>query len=266
MPQNEEEVKIALQDSLMALVQKTLPIVDYDLPPGWPLLTEEAKVAVEPDEELPPEEIARGDREMASAIMMMMKGFKLDKTLCVAFRNDSYAKAAMKRWKKWGLLINNIISFQPSASAKVAIGAPLRPDFLTLARQAREKGCSYLALVAPKAKELQLAAEFIEELGDSRDMCIVFLNARLRSKANVASEVTELRAKLAQKSLPAFHMRFVGAKEQAAVYRSINEKAEGTPWVILRRPQPGEQGPPQELWRGDTEPSLEELKAALANI
>lgn len=279
VPNTLPDVVEALQNSMLAAVKKTLPRVDIELPPGWPLGIEAP--LEDPDQwldgEVPPEEIVRGDREITAGLLSLFQAIKISGVLCLAFRTVKLAKAAKQTWgsKTWGSA--RILSF--TAPPKAAFGGQVgarsgpgvvpRSDFLTQIRQARQEGCTFVAVVAPKVAQLREVAQFEEELikegGDAdKDMCIVLINARLRGRN--LTEGAELRSEMARRFTALFNMRFVGARNQAMVYQALNEDGEATPWVVVRRPEYGSDQRPEVLWQGNREPTADEVKEVVDKL
>uniref|UniRef100_A0A7S4PRX1 DUF1995 domain-containing protein n=1 Tax=Alexandrium monilatum TaxID=311494 RepID=A0A7S4PRX1_9DINO len=245
LPSTMEKLNEELQSSMMTSVEKALPRIDMELPPGLRIGIETQPGKVAPRREAPTlAERMRGDRELAAGFAMLFAGLKNSKSLCVAFRNPKLANLAKRNWGDMGGV--RIISLP---NPKQAFG-----EARSIQDRARRP---FLIAVAPSREQLLKLRELDEERGGK--FCLILLNAGLRGLA----EPDELRDELAAASNPAFHVRFAGPKGQDLVYHRL-----GLPWVVARRKaaEGGDAGEFEfeEVSRSDNEPSYQEVEAALA--
>lgn len=258
VPKTMEEAVQELQNSMLSLVEETVPLADIEVPPGARLGVETDFGELEsPSKKLPPEEIERGDRELAAAVVLLFVQLKLSQLLCVAFRTNSLAARAKKVWKEWGYAA--IFSFPPKSKAEFGKGISGRRrerTFKDLVAEAIKNGYTYLALVAPRAEQLKEVADL--DPATKEKLCIISLNGRLRGRKSD----DELRQSFARQSEALFHLRLT-QRGKGIVYKGRKQEGEGyTPWVLARRTGPEEA--PKEIARFDSEPSRENLESAFA--
>lgn len=238
VPLNASALSNRLQDVIFTVVEKGLPQVDIDLPPGLILGVE----GEEPDELEPKkcskEEEFQGDRELAGGLVQFFYEFKNTVNLCVLFRNRAMATIARGTWGDFGKA--RVVGFPPARQMEIE-----GDSVLSLAQLLRNR--PFVAAVAPRARQLKA----LQELSEAKDvkMLLILLNARVRCRSE---DCTDIRKDVAFASNPVFHVSFAGPKGEGLLYKSIN-----TPWVLVRR----EDG--KELWRGDDEPTKEVVRNAM---
>mmetsp|Transcript_415 Transcript_415/g.1395 ORF Transcript_415/g.1395 Transcript_415/m.1395 type:complete len:330 (+) Transcript_415:25-1014(+) len=250
VPATVEELAEALQDS-MALALARLekgrrPRLDVELPPGLPLGIESALGPLVPPASKPSAaEVDRGDRELASAFLLLFEGLKRTGALCIAFRTERLATAARRLWKEWGK--TRIAALQGFGGDDALRRAMRRP---------------FLVAVAPGTQELRRLSELADERGDK--LCLILLNARIRGTPSAGGD--DVRGMLALESEAVFHFRFVGAGGDGVLYRAGSAAKDGkkSPWVVVRRS--AADGPQEQVLCSDTEPSTAAAESALSGL
>jgi len=246
VPETVEELAEALQDSmalaLAGMKRGQRSRLDVELPPGLPLGLESALGPLEPPKAEPTaEEVDRGDRELASAFLLLFEALKKERALCIAFRTERLAASARRLWKEWGQ--TRIIALQ-GFGGDDALRRVRRP---------------FLVAVAPGTEELNRLSKFADERGEK--LCLILLNARIRGTTG-GDEVRDL---LALESEAVFHFRFAGADSDGVLYRAISTAEEGkkASWVLVRRLAGGS---PEQLLSSERQPSAAAISDALSSF
>eukprot|EP00929_Paragymnodinium_shiwhaense_P003797 TRINITY_DN104455_c0_g1_i1.p1 TRINITY_DN104455_c0_g1~~TRINITY_DN104455_c0_g1_i1.p1 ORF type:complete len:370 (-),score=72.97 TRINITY_DN104455_c0_g1_i1:83-1150(-) len=252
-----DEVVKYLQNSMFGCVEKKLPRTDFELPPCLQLGIDEEVGPLENPVDPSKDEIDRGDREVAAAFVLMYDQLKLSDSLLLAFRTSKHVRDAKDEWGDWGKA--KIMSCTPPRRKGLSADAPTDETeyILDTVRKYYDRGSRFLVFVAPRATQLEAIAKLDREFGDSEkrsDLCIALINARLRGRA----KPDELRDALADSFNPAFHLRLLGAKGDKMVYRALT-----SPWLVATK-RPGSNA--TEVWRGEDEPSLNEIKERLQAV
>lgn len=225
---------------MMTAVEKAIPKIDIELPPGLRLGVEGKAGPLAPFEgQLTPEQLANGDRELASAFVLMFEGLKNGRALCVAFSTEKLAAAAKRVWRDWG----NARIIALSNPGRAAFGAG--NSILQTVRR------PFLVAVSPSTEQLKALSDLEDAKGAK--LCLILLNARIRG----LSQPDEVRDRLALAYNPAFHARFVGPNNQGMVFHTLS-----TPWILARRKSFMDDM--EEVWRGDSEPTAEAIHVALS--
>lgn len=215
--------------------------------------------------ELPKERVARGDRDLARYMAILLKPVQ-DK-LTIAFRTPNLVKDAKKAWETAGTG-GRLIAFDKGGNAKrAAFGSGSESDDTeAFLRSLQAAGCGVLVAVAPRAKQLRTIAALNNKV--SNDFCIILVNARLRGRA----ESDSLTEELALAFNPAFHLRLCGEPgKEGVVYRAVQEEGAG-PWIVARRQLEVIDNGSQEVFvarqisKSLDEPGVAQVKAALASV
>lgn len=239
LPSSTEQLVEGLQSSMMTAVEKALPRIDMELPPGLRLGIEgKPGTLAMPPGEVTLADAVRGDRELAAAFVMLFDGLKNGRSLCVAFRDEKLAARAKRVWRDTGTV--KVTALPNPKRASIGGGDAMR----AVANR------PFLVAVAPTPEQLVELKALDEARGEK--LCIILLNARLRG----LKERDELREELAAGSNPAYHVRLAGADGRGVVYHQL-----GSPWVVARRKSP--EGELEEISRSDDEPTSEEIEAVL---
>jgi len=254
VPTSTDELGERLQDCMLTAVEKALPRMDIELPPGLRMGIFEEQDPLEPRGELTAADIARADRDLAAAWIAMFEGLNNDRSLCVAFRNDKLATKAKRAWRNWGKV--KIMSLAEKEKEKQRFGTRSVETSL-LQRVARP----FLVAVAPSSEQLEEIRQLdLSEENTGTKICVVLLNARIRG---LAEGDDPLREELAVGSNAILHARFVG--DDGFAYKTI-----GSPWVLSRRQTVGEGADRSFVMKEvarfkatDGEPSEQRLRQAL---
>lgn len=256
LPSSAEEVAESLKGSLDAILEKNLPRVDAEVPPGFRFGFEGVKDELLPVEGGPtPERVAQGDRELAACLLMV---YGESRDLCFAFRTGKLLAAAKRAWKTWGQ--SHLCALPRTAAGRGTAfggrgGTSVEEGADAVQRTLKSQKCRSLIAVAPKAEQLRLLASLDERLGP--ETRIILLNARVRGLARK----DELRESFADSFNPVFHLRLAGPKSAGMVFRAARQGKAATPWIIARRNLPSLE--PQEVYRSKGEPSAADVEAAV---
>jgi len=243
-----------MQDIMMTSVEKALPRMDIDLPPGLKLglsmgTADEVSPLEPPQAELTAKDIALADRELAAAWVVMFHRLKNPKNLCVLFRNEKLAMKAKRAWRDTGGI--RVAGFPESKGLQnpvEALGKAVGKRIFVVAVAPRDKQLQQLKeLEDRQTEELRL----LDPTGEKATvgMIVILLNARLRGQ----TEQSEMARYWADSSNPVYHARWVGPKGEGLLFHSLFQE-----WCLLSR---GES--PRELLRLDSEPSNEQIERAL---
>lgn len=266
VPATTKAVIEALSTALEAAIKKGLTRIDIDLPPGLRLGGVEGTVdslRLRTAEELVPERIARGDRDLARFMAILLK--PMEKSLCIAFRTSAQASVAQKVWQQGGNG-GRIVAYSKGGGPKRGTFADAggEEEALAFRRSVQDSRCSHLVLVAPKAKQLGALAALDEELPK---VCLVAVNARLRC----LERRDALQEQVAASFNPAFHLRLVGRPgNEGLVYHTTREGRPTTPWIFATRTLQASDGASEalvakELSRSDKEPTAAEILRVFGN-
>jgi len=245
VPQSSKELTLELQSAMMTAVEQAIPRFDIELPPAMGLGIEgkHALLVAPQDEEIRAAAVARGDRELAAAFVLLFEGLSNDRSLCIAFRNEKLLTKAKRVWQDWG------------KTRLITLPDPNRATFGGENTVRDRIKRPFLVAVAPsngQLKELAAMAK-AEEESEGKQICLILVNARIRG-LNLADETRQF---MAVRSNPIFHARFAGTRNEGLVFRKL-----GDPWVVARRDSAS--GNFTEVSRSDEEPTAEAINAALA--
>lgn len=269
MPATNKEVVEALQACMNAAVSRGLRRMDVEMPPGMRLGGVEGAIdglKKVPEQSLTKERLAHSERDLARYMAILFK--PLEQALCIAFRTPALAKVAEPVWKKGGNG-GKLVGLSRAGGAQRGAfgGAAAAGEADAFCKAVIGGKISHVVVVAPKAKQLAAVAELDRQAGD--DVCIILLNAGLRSRV----KPDPLRSELAVSFTPAFHLKLVGEPgKEGIVYRTLRDGAGATPWVFARRTvefqeDSGEEAlVAKEVGRRDLEPTAADIEAAFESV
>lgn len=256
-PSSSELLVQDLQNVMMTTMEKALPRMDVDLPPGFQMGVYENYTPLSRGlQDLTDEEIENADRELAAAYAMMFAGLGNSGNLVLLFRNDKLANLAKKEFA--GLVKESGLRIAAFPGTK-ALGDPVEGLQKAIDRR------GYIIVVAPRGRQLALLkaledrqqSELDSMASDKLAMLVILLNARLREGGLQRRGAT--RSHWADASNPIFHASLVGPKAEAILYHQCWQE-----WILSARPAVGATEAPKVLGRWESQPSEEELETALS--
>lgn len=266
IPYTTEDLVGALRDSMDDAVSKKLTRMEVQFPLGLRLGFEGTKdelheVPLDPT----PERVARGDRELAAAVLVYSGE---PPGLAVVFRTPQLVAAAKRAWQTWGK--STIVAMPSQASVTSAPPKKMKGGFASsgdadaaldsqpgsaAVRRAVDKGCKTLLMVAPREEQLQMLNELDAEIG--KNLTILLLNARLHGPT---AKRTEARMKAADSYSSILHMHLLQPEGRAILYKSTRSKPSF--WTVARRTEAGSEF--KEMTRNMEEPPESEILKTLA--
>jgi len=255
-PSSSEQLVQDLQNVMLTTIEKALPRMDVDLPPGFQMGVYEQYTPLSWGlQDLTDEEIENADRELAAAYAMMFAGLGNSGNLVLLFRNGKLANLAKQEFA--GLVKESGLRIAAFPGSK-ALGDPVE----ALQKAIDRRG--YIIVVAPRERQLALLkaledrqqSELDKMASDKLAMLVILLNARLREGGK---QLGASRSHWADASNPIFHASLVGPKAEAILYHQCWQE-----WILSARPAVGATEAPKVLARWESQPSEEELETALS--